>query len=81
MGEANAFGELVLGISFLISFNPISTNAVTLVAMPVSIISVLQSILNKRKIKSACLGSLFSFPVSSKTIIEDVLMLGMSGVS
>ncbi|MBX9734623.1 MAG: hypothetical protein K2X37_11235, partial [Chitinophagaceae bacterium] len=61
-------------------FNPILTNTVTFVVMTVSIIGVLQSVLNKRKIKCACLGAVFNLPMSTITIIEDLLMIGMSGV-
>lgn len=48
--------------------------------MSVSIIGVLQSVLNKRQIKCACLGAVFNLPMSSVTIIEDALMIVMSGV-
>ncbi|MGZ8558338.1 MAG: heavy-metal-associated domain-containing protein [Chitinophagaceae bacterium] len=79
-GYVYAFTELALGIAFLTSFNPILTNAVTFVIMTVSIIGVLQSVLNKRKIKCACLGAVFNLPMSTITVIEDALMIGMSGV-
>lgn len=79
-GYVYAFIELALGIAFLTGFNPLLTNSVTLVAMSVSIIGVLQSVLNKRKIKCACLGDVFNLPMSTVTIIEDSLMIGMSGV-
>jgi len=39
---------------------------------------VLQSVLNKRKIKCACLGDVFNLPMSTITIIEDALMILMS---
>ncbi len=77
-GYVYAFIELALGIAYLLKFNPILTNAVTLVVMSISIIGVLQSVLNKRKIKCACLGAVFNLPMSTITIIEDALMIGMS---
>lgn len=79
-GYVYAFIELALGIAFLTDFNLIITNAVTLVVMSISIIGVLQSVLNKRKIKCACLGDVFNLPMSTITIIEDALMIGMSAV-
>ncbi|MBK9958903.1 MAG: cation transporter [Chitinophagaceae bacterium] len=79
-GYAYAFIELALGIAFLTGLNPILTNSVTFVVMTVSIIGVLQSILNKYKIKCACLGDVFNLPMSTITIIEDALMIGMSGL-
>ncbi len=75
-----AFTELALGIAFLINFNPIITNSVTFVVMSISIIGVLQSVLNKKKIQCACLGAVFNLPMSTVTIIEDALMIAMSGI-
>ena len=79
-GYIYAFIELALGVAFLAGFNPMLTNAVTFIVMAVSIIGVLQSVLNKRKIKCACLGDVFNLPMSTITIIEDALMIGMSAV-
>lgn len=79
-GYVYAFVELALGIAFLTGFNPILTNSITFVVMSVSVIGVLQSVFNKRKIKCACLGDVFNLPMSTITIIEDALMIGMSGI-
>ncbi|HMR88611.1 MAG TPA: heavy metal-associated domain-containing protein [Saprospiraceae bacterium] len=73
-----AFVEFGLGIAFLVDFNPILTNAVTLVVMTISITGVLQSVLNKQKIQCACLGAVFNLPMSTVTIIEDGIMILMS---
>ncbi len=72
------FIELVLGIAFLTGFNPFITNITTLVVMSISIVGVLQSVLNKKKIQCACLGAVFNLPMSTVTIIEDALMIAMS---
>jgi copper chaperone CopZ len=77
-GYIYPFVELLLGIAFLTGFQPMVTNTVTLIVMGVSIIGVLQSVLHKRKIKCACLGDVFNLPMSTITIIEDALMIGMS---
>lgn len=74
-----AFTELALGIAFLVNFNPLITHAVTFVVMSISILGVLQSVLNKKKIQCACLGAVFNLPMSTVTIIEDALMIVMSG--
>jgi len=73
-----AFIELILGISFLVGYNPFLTNAVTLVVMSISIVGVFQSVLSKKKIRCACLGTVFNLPMSRLTIIEDALMIVMS---
>jgi copper chaperone CopZ len=77
-GYLYAFIELGLGISYLLNFDPIFTNSVTFIVMSISIIGVLQSVLNKKKIQCACLGSVFNLPMSTVTIIEDGLMILMS---
>ena len=77
-GYIYAFTELLLGIAFLTNFNPIITNSVAFVVMSVSIIGVLQTVLNKKAIKCACLGDVFNLPMSTVTIIEDGLMMIMS---
>jgi len=74
------FIEFGLGISFLINFNPLLINTITLLVMSVSIIGVLQSVLNKKSIQCACLGAVFNLPMSTITIIEDALMIVMSGI-
>jgi copper chaperone CopZ len=77
-GYIYAFTELLLGIAFLINFNPIVTNSVTFVVMTVSILGVLKTVLDKKTIKCACLGGVFNLPMSTVTIIEDGLMIIMS---
>ena len=75
-----AFVELGLGIAYLINFNPFITNSITFFVMSISIVGVLQSVLNKKKIQCACLGAVFNLPMSTVTIIEDALMIAMSGI-
>lgn len=77
-GYVYAWIELGLGIAFLTAFHPLLTNLITFIVMSVSIIGVLQSVLNKRKIQCACLGVVFNLPMSTVTIIEDALMIVMS---
>jgi copper chaperone CopZ len=79
-GYVYAFIELALGIAYGTNFYPLVTNIITLVVMSISIIGVLQSVFNKRKIICACLGAVFNLPMSTITIIEDALMIGMSGI-
>jgi hypothetical protein len=68
-----------LGLAYLVNFNPLVTNVLTFTVMSISIVGVLQSVLNKRKIQCACLGDVFKLPMSTVTIIEDALMIAMSG--
>ena len=74
------FVELGLGLSFLSNIFPLFTNSITFIVMTISIIGVLQAVLNKKKIQCACLGAVFNLPMSTITIIEDALMILMSGI-
>lgn len=77
-GYAYAFIELLLGLAYLLKFNQLVTNLATFVIMTISIIGVLQTVFNKRKIRCACLGAIFDLPMSTVTIVEDALMISMS---
>ncbi|MES2330618.1 MAG: MauE/DoxX family redox-associated membrane protein [Bacteroidota bacterium] len=79
-GYIYPFVELGLGLAFVTGFKPIPMNYITLAVMSVSIVGVLQSVFNKRKIKCACLGAVFNLPMSTVTIIEDSIMIAMSVV-
>lgn len=72
------FIELGLGVSFLFHAFPKTTNIITLLVMSISSIGVIQSVLKKNKIKCACLGTVFNLPMTTITIIEDLLMVAMS---
>ncbi|OAV45267.1 heavy-metal-associated domain-containing protein [Lewinella sp. 4G2] len=74
------FIELGLGIAYLINLTPMLTNVITIVVLGVSSIGVIQSNLNKRKIKCACLGDVFNLPMSTVTIVEDVGMVAMAAL-
>ncbi len=73
------FIELLLGLAYLTRFMPLLTNSIAFVVMSLSLIGVIKSVLNKRKIQCACLGDVFDLPMSTITIIEDALMIIMSG--
>lgn len=79
-GFIYAFIELALGIAYFTGLFPLVTNMVAFVVMSISLVGVLQSVLNKRKIKCACLGDVFNLPMSTITIIEDAAMILMSGL-
>ncbi len=72
------FIELALGVAYVTGVFPFATNAVTLVVMSVSSIGVIQSLLDKRKIRCACLGAVFNLPMSTVTLVEDALMVVMA---
>jgi len=77
-GYIYAFIELGLGLSFALNLSPVVVNWITLIVMTVSILGVLESVLNKKKIQCACLGAVFNLPMSTVTIVEDAIMIAMS---
>lgn len=77
-GYIYPFIELGLGMSYLLAWQPTLTNWVTFVVMTFSSLGVIRSVLNKQKIRCACLGAVFNLPMSTVTIIEDLLMAGMA---
>ncbi|MBO0929559.1 cation transporter [Fibrella sp. HMF5036] len=79
-GFVYPFIELALGVAYLTQVNPLITNVVTLVVMGISMVGVVQSVINKRKIRCACLGSVFNLPMTTVTIVEDGLMIGMAAL-
>lgn len=72
------FIELALGIAYLTEFNMQLTNIATIIVMGFSSIGVIQSVRNKSRIQCACLGAVFNLPMSTVTIIEDLLMITMA---
>ncbi len=52
------FIELGLGIAYLTNYNPLITNAITFLVMGVSTIGVMQSIIAKKVIQCACVGTI-----------------------
>lgn len=72
------FIELGLGASYLLGYRPMLINAITLIVMVFSSIGVILAVMNKQKIRCACLGTGFNLPMTTVTIIEDLLMAAMA---
>jgi copper chaperone CopZ len=80
-GYLYPFIELALGISFVAAWQPLITNIATLIVMSISIVGVIQTLVNKRKIRCACLGTVFNLPMSTVTLVEDGSMIVMSAIA
>ena len=78
-GYVYPFVELLLGMLYLINIAPVFTNWLTLIILGISSIGVIKSVLDKKKIKCACLGDVFNLPMSTVTIVEDLSMVAMAG--
>ena len=79
-GLVYPFLELFLGAAYLTNFEPTITYIATIFLMSFSSIGVIQSVLDKRKIRCACLGAVFNLPMSTITIIENLTMVVMAFV-
>jgi len=77
-GSIYPFIELGLGVAYLAAFGGVITDAVTFAVMSLSTAGVLRSLLKKRAIQCACLGTVFNLPMSKITLIEDLSMVVMS---
>lgn len=77
-GYLYAFIELGLGIAYLLAWQPVLINWLTLIVMTFSSLGVIRAVMNKQKIRCACLGAVFNLPMSTVTVIEDLLMAAMA---
>lgn len=77
-GYVYPFVELALGIAYVVGLNPLVTNSVTVFVMSVGTVGVVKSLLHKKQIQCACLGTVFNLPMSKVTLIEDLLMVLMA---
>jgi cation transport ATPase len=80
-GYVYPFVELALGIAYITGFDPLLTNIATIIIMGFSSLGVIRAISNKRKIRCACLGTVFKLPMSTVTVIEDLLMVAMAALT
>ncbi len=78
-GKIYPFIELGLGLLCLIHFQPNYVYWADIVIMTFGALGVIQSVLDKRKIRCACLGTVFNLPMSTITIIENSLMVLIGG--
>lgn len=74
------FIELALGAAYVSGVWPVATSVATVVVMGVGIVGVVRSLLSKRKVRCACLGTVFNLPMSTVTLVEDGVMLVMAAV-
>jgi copper chaperone CopZ len=77
-GLAYPLVELSLGLAYAADWAPTATNWITLVLMLVGAGGVIQSNLQKKSIRCACLGTVFNLPMSTVTIVEDLSMAAMA---
>lgn len=68
------FLELTIAVLYLTNFGGIYRDIFTFVLMTISTIGVVAKIREKEEIPCACLGMVFKIPMTSVTLIEDLIM-------
>lgn len=77
-GYLYPFLELALGILYLLALVPTLTHFLTIIVMGFSSLGVIKALYQKQQIRCACLGTILKVPLSSITLIEDLLMVMMA---
>lgn len=78
-GYVYPFLELGLGLAWAFVGGTVAVAASTVLLMGFSAIGVIIAVSRKQAIQCACLGTVFNLPMSTVTIVEDLLMVAMAG--
>jgi copper chaperone CopZ len=74
------FIETALGIMFLMRFQVNIALIMTLVVLGITTIGVSKTLLDKKSIRCACLGTSLKLPMTEATLIENTLMITMAAL-
>lgn len=77
-GYVYPFIELGLGLAFAFNVFPLFVNSLTVLVMGFSTLGVVKALLDKKTIRCACLGTVLNLPMTTVTVVEDLLMVAMS---
>jgi len=72
------FIETALGLMFLIRFEVNIALIVTLIILGITTIGVTKTLLDKKSIRCACLGTALKLPMTEATFIENAIMIVMA---
>lgn len=72
------FIETVLGLMFLMRFEVDIALVITLIVLGTTTIGVLKTLLDKKHIRCACLGTALKLPMTEATLIENTIMMAMA---
>jgi len=79
-GIVYPFIEILLGIMFLTRIEVQLAIILTIIVLGITTIGVTQTLLNKKSISCACLGTTLKLPMTEATFIENALMIIMAFV-
>ncbi len=77
-GKVYPFIELALGLLFLMRLHLMVAVITTILVLGITTVGVAKSLLDKKTIRCACLGTVLKLPMTEATIIENVIMLVMA---
>ena len=77
-GYIYPFIEIILGMMFLIRFELTIALIITVIVLGITTSGVTQTLINKKSIKCACLGTTLNLPMTEATFIENALMIIMA---
>jgi cation transport ATPase len=72
------FIEIALGLLFLLRLEINIALTVTLVVLGITTIGVTKTLLDKKSIRCACLGTALKLPMTEATFIENAIMIAMA---
>ena len=72
------FIETALGLMFLIRFEVKIALIFTIIILGITTIGVTKTLLDKKSIKCACLGTVLNLPMTEATFIENFIMITMA---
>lgn len=72
------FIELALGLLFLMRIQIPLALAVTILILGITTVGVTKSLLDRKSIRCACLGTALKLPMTEATFIENAIMLAMA---
>ena len=74
------FIETALGLMFLMRFEVKLALIVTLIVLGITTIGVTKTLLDKKSIRCACLGTALKLPMTEATFIENAIMIVMATI-
>jgi len=77
-GWVYPFIELALGLMFLMRFEIVIALIATIFILGITTIGVIRTLLDKKSIRCACLGTALKLPMTEATFIENAIMLVMA---
>lgn len=72
------FIEIALGLMFLMRWNILAALIITIIILGITTVGVTKTLLDKKSIRCACLGTALNLPMTEATFIENAIMLIMA---